>query len=113
MLNRTTKFAAAVALAGALAVTAVATPSYARGGRIAAGIAGFAAGAAIGAATSGYYGPGYYGGYAYGPGYDGGPYAYEPGYVYDSGPDYYARRHHSYQSGCPVQGAYRPDYSFC
>ena len=77
------KYAAAVALTGALALAAT-SPSQARHGRNAALIGGFAAGAAIGgfaAANSGYYygGPGYY----YGPGpvyYD--PYAYEPAPVY-------------------------------
>ena len=109
MLNRSTKIAAAAALAGALTVTAVATPSYARGGRIGAGIAGFAVGAAIGAATAGsYYGGPYYGGYAYDPGYAYGPdyYAYDPGY------EYYGRRHYNRDS-CVVSGAYRPDYSQC
>jgi hypothetical protein len=82
------KYAAALALTGALAVAA-ATPSEARHGRnaAAAGI-GFVAGALLGAAAaanSGYYdGPGfYYGPSYYGPGdYDAGPYAYEPAPIY-------------------------------
>jgi hypothetical protein len=109
MMNRMTKSATALALAGALAVTA-ATPSFARSGRhVAAGIIGFAAGAAIGAAAANanrgyYYGEptGYYGGYAYEPGY-----VVEPGYVYESPRRYYRG------SRCAVEGAYRPDYSNC
>ena len=113
MMNRTTKIAVALALAGGVSVAAVATPSYARGGRIAAGVAGFAVGAAIGAAAAN--AGGYYGGpgYAYDPGY-----AYAPAYGYAYGPDYYAseptwsyRAHH--RSRCVVEGAYRPDYSQC
>ena len=71
------KYAAAVALTGALAVVA-ATPSEARHGRNAAAGIGFVAGALIGSAivNNGYYGePGYYG-----PG----PYTYGPGYGYES-----------------------------
>jgi hypothetical protein len=77
------KYAAAVALTGALALAA-ATPSQARHGRNAALIGGFAAGAVVGAAVAsgGYYGgPGYY--YGPGPAYYGpGPYAYEQAPVY-------------------------------
>ncbi len=96
------KLAAAATLTGALALAAV-TPSEARGGRNAAVIGGFAAGALLGAAVAnsnnGYYdGPGYaYGpSYGYAPGYYAEPgyaydsgYAYESGYVYDPGPRYY------------------------
>ena len=86
------KYAAAIALTGALAVAA-ATPGEARGGRNAAVIGGFVAGAVVGAAvTNSYYGPGYYAepGYAYGPGY-----GYESDYAYEApvyvqpGPRYY------------------------
>jgi hypothetical protein len=82
------KYAAAVALTGALAV-AMATPSQARGGRNAAVIGGFVAGAVVGAAVANSYGPGYYGdpGYAYGPGYGPG-YGYESDYAYEAGPVY-------------------------
>lgn len=113
MMNRVTKTATAVALAGALAVSA-ATPSFARGGRVAAGVVGFAAGAMIGAAAAnagrGYYNGGYYGGgYAYDPGYAYAPgYAYEPDYVYQPAPRRYYRG-----SRCAIDGAYRPDYSMC
>lgn len=110
MINRTTRIAA-VALAGAMAVTAVATPSYARGGRIAAGAVGFAAGAMIGAAAANA------GRYSYGPGYayDPGYYAYEPGYAYEPDYAYESTRAYRYQhrSHCVVEGAYRPDYSNC
>ena len=77
------KYAATVALTGALALAA-ASPGEARNGRNAAAI-GFGVGAAVAGAAiassaynNGYYG--YYGdpGYAYGPGY-----AYAPGYAYD------------------------------
>src|SRR5438105_13598325 len=75
------KYAATVALTGALAVAA-ASPSQAWRGRNAAAI-GFGVGAVTGAVVAGSaYNNGYYGyydepGYAYGPGY-----AYEPSYVY-------------------------------
>ena len=111
MMNRTTKTVTAIALAGALALTA-ATPSFARGGRgVAAGIVGFAAGAAIGAAVAGS-NRGYYGepAYAYEPGYAYQPaYGYEPGYAYQPAP----RRHYRSNSNCAIEGAYRPDYSLC
>ncbi len=72
------KTAIVLGMAGAMALGSM-TASEARGGRnaaIAAGVGGFAAGAAIGAAAAnnGYYGSGY-GGY----GYD--SYAYEPAYI--------------------------------
>lgn len=80
------KYAATVALTGALALAA-ASPSEARNGRNAAAI-GFGVGAVAGAAiASSAYNNGYYGdpGYGYAPGYaydDG--YAYDGGYAYDS-----------------------------
>jgi hypothetical protein len=102
------KYAAAVALTGALAVAA-ATPSEARHGRNAAAGIGFVAGALVGAAVvnNGYYGgagygyaPGYYAepGYAYEePGYAG--YAYEAAPVYvEPAPTYYSGRSY-YQRG--------------
>jgi hypothetical protein len=101
------KYAAAVALTGALALVA-ATPSEARHGRNAAAGIGFVAGALVGAAVvnNGYYGePGYYGPgpYAYGPGQD-------ESYAYDPAPDYYAPapRYYggsSYHSGTGTCGA--------
>jgi hypothetical protein len=89
------KYATAVALTGALALSA-ATPSEARDGRNAAAAIGFGAGALVGAAVAGsaynngYYNNGYYGdqGYAYAPGY-----AYESAPVYDS----YAYDGYAYQ----------------
>jgi hypothetical protein len=78
------KYAAAVALTGALAV-AMATPGEARNGRNAAAAIGFGAGALVGAAVAGsaynngYYGPGYYAE----PGY-----AYDDSYAYEAAPVY-------------------------
>ena len=102
------KYAAALALTGALALAA-ATPSEARHGRHAAAGIGFVAGALVGAAVvnNGYYGgagygyaPGYYAepGYAYEePGYAG--YAYEAAPVYvEPAPTYYSGRSY-YQRG--------------
>ena len=71
------KYAAALAVSGALALAA-ASPSQARWHGGGAAAAGFAAGALVGAAAASanngyYYAPGYYG------------YAYEPGYAYDPG----------------------------
>ncbi len=70
------KYAAALAVSGAIALAA-ASPSQARWHGGGAAAAGFAAGALVGAAAAsannGYYAPGYYG------------YAYEPGYAYDPG----------------------------
>ncbi len=75
------KFVAAATLTGALALAAV-TPSEARGGRNAAAIGGFAAGALLGAAVArsnnGYYDRGYAPGYLADPGY---AYEQEPVYV--------------------------------
>ena len=75
------KYAATVALTGALALAA-ATPSEARHGRNAAIIGGVAAGVFLGAAAAsannGYYGSGYAE-----PGY-----GYEPGYAYEPAPVY-------------------------
>jgi hypothetical protein len=102
------KYAVAATLAGALALAA-ASPSEARGGRNAAAIGGFAAGALIGAAVvgsqynNGYYGPGYYDpGYAYAPGYAyESDYAYEPAPVYvQPGPTYYSRPYYRSNSNC-------------
>jgi hypothetical protein len=65
---------------GALALGSM-TASEARSGRWVAGAAGFAVGAAVGAAAANaaYYNSGYYdAGYAYAPGYD--AYAYSPAY---------------------------------
>ena len=88
------KYAAAVALTGALALAA-ATPSEARNGRNAAAAIGFGAGALVGAAVAGSaYNNGYYGpGYGYAPGYYAEPgYAYEEpgfaGYAYEAAPVY-------------------------
>lgn len=124
MMNRTTKTATALALAGALAVSA-ATPSLARNGRIAAGAIGFAAGTMLGAAAaSAAHGPYYSGAYAYEPGY-----AYAPGYAPSYGYSAYGpyndptispyspaaeRNADPYgMRGCVSEGAYRPDYSAC
>ena len=93
------KYAAAVALTGALALAA-ATPSEARGGRNAAAAIGFGAGALVGAAVAGSaYNNGYYGsGYGYAPGYYD-SYAYEPSPVYvEPAPRYYYSAPH-YRSG--------------
>jgi len=91
-MNTMLKYAVAATLTGALALAA-ATPSEARGGRNAAVIGGFAAGALIGAAVAnsnnGYYGPSY----GYAPGY----YA-EPGYAYDAEPVYVTPRR-AYRGG--------------
>ena len=114
------KYAMAATVTGALALAA-ASPSEARGGRNAALIGGFAAGAVIGAvaANSYYGGPGYYYGpgpayYGPGPAYYGpGPYAYEPAPVYAPAPRYY--RYRGNDSGCGTQGNYpgAVDSSFC
>jgi|BarGraIncu00222A_1022003.scaffolds.fasta_scaffold12853_3 MFS family permease len=92
------KILTALATAAALTLAVVAVPDQADarwrgghrgygGGGVAAGIiGGLAAGAILGgiAADQGYYGPGYYGGPVYAPGYYYGaePYAYDPGPVY-------------------------------
>jgi len=81
------KYAATVALTGALAL-APAAPSEARNGRNAAAI-GFGVGAVAGAAiASSAYNNGYYAdpGYAYAPGYVDSGYAYAPDYAYEPGP---------------------------
>jgi hypothetical protein len=81
------KYAATVALTGALALAAAA-PSEARNGRNAAAI-GFGVGAVAGAAiaSSAYNNGYYYGdpGYAYAPGYVDSGYV-DSGYAYDPGP---------------------------
>jgi hypothetical protein len=109
------KYAGAAALAGTLAIAA-ATPSQARpwhhGGG--AAVAGFAAGALIGAAAANsYYGPDYYGpGYAYDSDY---AYAASPydSYAYEPGPTVYRYRSGSRPS-CATDGGYgRTDYGAC
>jgi hypothetical protein len=106
------KFAKPLAVLGMVSAVAIAaaTPSEARCGRnaaIAAGVAGFAVGAAAGAAVAS--GP-YYGSY----GYYGGPAYYDGGYAYSSGPAYgydsyaYAPRAR-YYSGDP-SSYYAPNY---
>ena len=86
------KAAIVAGLAGAMALGSM-TASQARfraGPAIAAGVAGFALGAAAANANGYYgygYGPGYgYDSYAYAPGYSSYGYSYEPGYSsgYDS-----------------------------
>ena len=92
------KYAAAVALTGALAVASV-SPSEARHGRNAAAI-GFGVGAVAGAAIAGsVYNNGYYG-YYEDPGY-----AYAPGYAYESAPAYDSYAYDGY--------AYEPAPLYC
>ncbi|MBN8935270.1 MAG: hypothetical protein J0I13_02950 [Rhizobiales bacterium] len=86
------KPAIVLGMAGAMALGSM-TASQARVRPWAAGAAGFAAGAVIGAAAanSAYYGPRYYtpgyAAYGYAPGYD--SYGYQPGYnSYSYGPSY-------------------------
>ena len=97
-----------VGLAGAMALGSM-TASQARfraGPAVAAGVAGFALGAAAANANSYYYGPGYaydspgyaYDSYAYAPGYSSYGYSYEPSY---SGYDSYA-----YSPGYRFEGSY-------
>lgn len=118
----------ALAVAGIVTVAAV-TPSFARSWRPwAAAGAGFAAGAAIGAAAASsraFYGPGYgsyayapgYGSYAYAPGYQ--AYAYSPGYMgyVNPTPVFRAGEFGSYDSGfksCATDGNYnKTDYVNC
>jgi len=97
-MNRILEYAAAAALTGALALAA-ASPSEARGGRNAAAIGGFAAGALVGAAVVGsQYNNGYYGpSYGYAPGYYAEP-GYAPGYAYEPEPVYVAPRR-AYRGG--------------
>jgi len=99
-MNTFAKSALVLGTVSALALGSM-TASEARSGRWAAGAAGFAVGAAVGAAAanSAYYNSGYYdGGYAYAPGYD--AYAYEPAYTYAPAPayGYYGRPDLSTQS---------------
>ena len=120
-MKRISKYAAAAALTGALALAA-ATPSQARwyghhGWHNGAGAAiGFGVGALAGAAiASSSYDNGYYGyGYDYAPGYAYGPAPYDS-YAYAPGPGYYASRHGN--DGAPAcagnLGYGRPDYSSC
>src|SRR5579862_2310054 len=93
-----TKFLTILATGSALALVTIAAPTTAdarcRGCGVAAGVVGgIAAGAIIaGAASGGYYGPGY----AYDPGYAYGPaYAYD-GPVYNNG--YYGNGYYGYGS---------------
>ena len=92
------KYTVAATLAGALALAA-ASPSEARGGRNAAAIGGFAAGALLGAAVVGsQYNNGYYGpAYGYAPGYYAEP-GYAPGYAYEPEPVYVVPRR-AYRGG--------------
>ncbi len=101
-MKTTTKHALVLATAGILAISA-ATPSFARGGRVAAAAGiGFIAGAVIGAAaananTGYYYGPDY----AYDPVYYPAPgYAYVPApapvYSYPAPAYGYAQRSYAY-----------------
>ena len=110
------KFAAAAALTGALALAAA--PSQARwyghhGWHNGAGAAiGFGVGAVAGAAiASGAYNNGYYG-YAYEPGY-----AYEAGpydsYDYAPGPGYAPYRNDGAPACAGSLGYGRPDYTSC
>jgi hypothetical protein len=103
-MNTFAKSALVVGAVGALALGSM-TSSEARSGRWVAGAAGFAVGAAVGAAAANgaYYDGGYYGGpgYAYDSGYD--AYAYAPGYAY-TGYDSYA-----YAPGYAAYG-YAPGY---
>lgn len=105
-----TKTAAALALAGALAVTSSA--AEARKGRfIAAAGVGLVAGAIIGAAASRpYYRGGYYGGYG-GPGYGyASSYGYGPSYGYAAPVGYgYGP---SYGYAAPVGYGYAPGYAY-
>lgn len=114
-MNTILKYAAAAALTGALALTAI-TPSQARDGRNAAAAIGFGAGAIVGAAAASNYNRGYYyePGYAYEPAYTGGVYAYEPAPVYRRG---YGPDAATYApSGCQTSGTmygHSADYSAC
>ena len=92
-----------VGLAGAMALgsmTASQAYRYRAGPAVAAGVAGFALGAAAARANAGYYGPAYgYDSYAYEPGYNRSyGYSYEPAY---SGYDSYG-----YSPGYRFEGAY-------
>lgn len=112
-MNVFVKPALALGLAGALAL-AVATPSEARNGRnaaaIGAGVAGFAVGAAVGAAAANsnraYYGEpyGYYG-YAPAPAY-----VYDNSYAYSPGPTYYADPGVTYYRSGDPSSYYAPSY---
>ena len=117
-MNRFAKSALVLGAVGAIALGSM-TSSEARSGRWVAGAAGFAVGAAVGAAAanaayynSGYYGAGYYYGsgyYAagyYEPTYD--SYAYAPGYSYAYSPGYSS---YAYAPGYDAY-AYAPGYSY-
>jgi hypothetical protein len=102
-MNRFVKPIALLGLAGVMTVGAFAPQAEARNGRWAAGAAGFAVGAAVGAAAAnanaGYYDRGYYApGYAYEPAYAEPTYvepSYSYGYntyAYEPAPRYYYNR---------------------
>ena len=114
-MNRFVKPIALLGLAGAMTVGALAPQAEARNGRWVAGAAGFAVGAAVGAAAAnanaGYYDRGYYApgyayepayapAYAYEPAYDN-SYAYEPAYVAPVAPAYrtYGYRDYGWRGG--------------
>lgn len=104
-MNAILKYAAAAALTGALALTAI-TPSQARDGRNTAAAIGFGAGAIVGAAAASNYNRGYYyePGYAYEPAYTG-AYAYETVPVYRRAPRGYGPDAATYApSGCTTSG---------
>lgn len=112
-MNIILKSAGAAALVGALALTSM-TSAEARNRWIGPAAAGFAAGAIVGGAAAGAYGPRYYdSGYAYGPAYNN-TYAYETpaydAYAYEAAPVYapvYAPRYYrSGSRGCASQGNY-------
>lgn len=112
-MNTFVKPALALGLAGALAL-AVATPSEARSGRnaaaIGAGVAGFAVGAAVGAAAANnnryYYGEPY-GSYGYAPA----P-AYVDSYAYSPAPTYYADPGVTYYNSSDPSSYYRAGGSY-
>ena len=100
------KTAIVAGLAGAMALgsmTASQARSFRAGPAVAAGVAGFALGAAA-ANAGGYYGPGYaYDSYAYAPGYSSYGYSYEPAY---GGYDSYA-----YSPGYRFEGSYNSNFN--
>jgi hypothetical protein len=104
------KYASVAALTGAMALAA-ATPSQARYWHHGGGgaIAGFAAGALVGAAVANsYYGPGYYYApdYGYAPGYAYAPGPYYDAYAYAPAPTYYSgRTYYRSNPGCSSSGS--------
>jgi hypothetical protein len=118
VMNRFAKSALVLGAVGAIALGSV-TASDARSGRWVAGAAGFAVGAAVGAAAANaayynsgdygagyYYGSGYYAAGYYEPTYD--SYAYAPGYSYAYSPGYSS---YAYAPGYDAY-AYAPGYSY-